>query len=284
MAPTPRDEDPPMGLFAEASAVSATDVEGVWAADIRDELTIVRGHPNGGYLLALLGRAGVAALGDPSRHVVAATATYVAPPTVGPAEVHTTVLRRGRTASQVRAALVQDGTTTVDSVLTVAVLDDAPVDWGGSAPPEMPDIETCRASGSRVGSSLTPSEAPPLTRVLRTDFDPDVLGFAAGAPSGRGELRAWLSLVDGTDWDPASLLFAIDALPPATFEVAITGWVPTLTLTAYLLAAPAPGPLRARFRAGTIAGGRVDEVCEVWDSTDRMVATSTQLAAIRLTE
>lgn len=284
MASTPSDQGPPVGLFAEASRVQATDVEGVWAAELRDELTIVRGHPNGGYLLAVLGRAGVAALGDASRHVVAATATYVSPPTVGPAEVHTTVLRQGRTASQVRAALVQEGRTTVDSVLTVAALDDAPVDWGGARPPELPDIETCRASGSRMRSLLTDSEAPPLAKVLRTDFDPDVLGFASGRPSGTGELRAWLSLADGTDWDPASMLFAIDALPPATFEVAITGWVPTLTLTAYLLAAPAPGPLRARFRAGTIAGGRVDEVCEVWDSTDRMVATSTQLAAIRLTE
>lgn len=284
MAPTPSDPAPTAGLFTEASAVRATEVPGVWAAELRDELTIVRGHPNGGYLLAVLGRAGVAALGDPTRHVVAATATYVAPPTVGPVEVHTTMLRQGRTASQVRAALVQDGRTTVDSVLTVAALDEVPVDWGGSPPPELPDIETCRASGSRMRSVLPGTEGPPLTKVLRTDFDPEVLGFVSGEPSGRGELRAWLALADGSDWDPASLLFAIDALPPATFEVAITGWVPTLTLTAYLLAVPAPGPLRARFRAGTISGGRVDEVCELWDSTDRLVATSTQLAAIRLSE
>jgi len=31
-----------------------------------------------------------------------------------------------------------------------------------------------------------------------------------------------------------------------------------------------------------ITGGRVDETFEVWDSTDRLVAHSTQLAAIRM--
>ena len=45
--------------------------------ELRDEFTIVNGHPNGGYLLAVLGRAALAAVGDPERHVVGATATYV---------------------------------------------------------------------------------------------------------------------------------------------------------------------------------------------------------------
>jgi hypothetical protein len=109
-----------------------------------------------------------------------------------------------------------------------------------------------------------------------------VLSFLSGEPSGQGELRAWLSLADGSDWDALSLLFAVDALPPATFEVALTGWVPTLSLTAYIRAVPAPGPLRVRFRANVIAGGLVDETADLWDSTGRLVAQSTQLAAIRL--
>jgi acyl-coenzyme A thioesterase PaaI-like protein len=268
-------------LFDEATAVQAAG-EGLWDVDLRDEFTIVHGHPNGGYLLAVLGRAAVAAVGDPDRQVVAATATYVSPPTTGPAHVRTEVLRRGRTASQVRAALVQDDRVTVDVVMTVAALADEPASWGAVPPIELPDEATCRADRRTGRSALPGLDEPPLSKVLRISFDPAVLSFLSGEPSGTGELRAWLSLADGRPWDPLSLLFAVDALPPATFEVALTGWVPTLSLTAYIRAVPAPGPLRIRFRANVIAGGLVDETADVWDSTSRLVAQSTQLAAIRM--
>ena len=269
-------------LFDDATTVRPGAADGDWDVDLRDEFTIVNGHPNGGYLLALLGRAAIAAVGDPDRHVVAATATYVSPPTTGPAVVRTEVLRRGRTASQVRAALVQDDRVTVDVVMTVAALSDDPPAWGETTPVEMPDEETCRADSRTGRSAIVGLPEPPLAKVMRVSFDPEVLSFLSGEPSGRGELRAWLSLADGRPWDPLALLFAVDALPPATFEVAMTGWVPTLSLTAYIRAVPAPGPLRIRFRANVIAGGLVDETADVWDATGRLVAQSTQLAAIRL--
>jgi hypothetical protein len=47
---------------------------------------------------------------------------------------------------------------------------------------------------------------------------------------------------------------------------------------------PAPGPLRARLRARLVIADRVDEQCDVWDSTGRLVATAHQLAGIRLPE
>lgn len=268
-------------LFDDATTVDPAG-DGLWDVDLRDEFTIVNGHPNGGYLLAVLGRAAVAAVGDAERHVVGATATYVSPPTTGPAVVRTEVLRRGRTASQVRAALVQDDRVTVDVVMTIGTLADEPATWGAIPPVELPDEATCRAD-RRTGRSAIPGlDEPPLSKALRISFDPAVLSFLSGEPSGRGELRAWLSLADGRAWDPLSLLFAVDALPPATFEVALTGWVPTLSLTAYIRAVPAPGPLSVRFRANVIAGGFVDETADVWDATGRLVAQSTQLAAIRL--
>jgi hypothetical protein len=76
-------------------------------------------------------------------------------------------------------------------------------------------------------------------------------------------------------------LFAVDAFPPATFDIAFTGWVPTLELTAYVRALPQPGPLRIQHRAQLIDDGRVDETCLVWDRTGRLVAQATQLALIR---
>jgi hypothetical protein len=57
--------------------------------------------------------------------------------------------------------------------------------------------------------------------------------------------------------------------------------VPTLSISAYVRALPAPGPVRVLHRAQLIDDDRVDEICFVWDATGRMVAQSTQLAGIR---
>ena len=75
---------------------------------------------------------------------------------------------------------------------------------------------------------------------------------------------------------------AVDAFPPATFDIEYTGWVPTLELTAYVRAQPAPGPVRVRQRAHLIDADRVDQSCHIWDSTGRLVAHGTQLAGIWL--
>jgi hypothetical protein len=58
--------------------------------------------------------------------------------------------------------------------------------------------------------------------------------------------------------------------------------VPTLELSVYVRALPAPGPLQVLHKAHLIEAQRVDEACWVWDSTGRLVAQSTQLAGIRL--
>ena len=65
--------------------------------------------------------------------------------------------------------------------------------------------------------------------------------FTNGGPSGQGEPRGWLALPEDEAFDPTSLLFAVDAFPPATFDIEFSGWVPTLELTAYVRALPAPG-------------------------------------------
>ena len=99
---------------------------------------------------------------------------------------------------------------------------------------------------------------------------------------GSGELRGWLRFADGTPFDPVGLLYVADAFPPATFTLGSVGWVPTLELTVYLRAVPAPGPLRVRQRVRALSAPVVDQVCEVWDSADRIVAQATQLALVRL--
>jgi len=261
--------------FSTVTAVTPSG-DGTYAGDVSPDWTI-GGKPNGGYLLAMLGRAAVAEVTH--NDVLAISAHYLTSPEPGPVLIQTEVLRSGRSASQIRARLVQDSKACVEALVTVGSLDpDAKPFWEGGVPSLQP-IE--RANGVRI-EGLSPTGLP-ITMMSQVDLrlDPSSLGFASGQPDGTGELHGSLELL-GEDFDPLSLVFAVDSFPPATFNVEPTGWVPTLELTVYVRALPAPGPVRVLQKAVLIDAGRVDEVCYVWDSTGRLVAQGTQLAAIRL--
>ena len=275
--------------FARASAVTpaapdAGDGEGEGVYDIAvDPGWVIGDKPNGGYLLATMARAAVAAIatieGPAHPHPISASATYLASPTPGPAQVQVEVLRRGRRMSQARARLVRDGASFVEATYALGRLDAATEPWWSDVPaPDIPPPEDCVAV---QGTGPTGIRLPIMDRVdIR--LDPVVTGFRDGRPGGGGELRGWLRFRDGHVPDPVSLLYVLDAFPPATFELAATGWVPTLALTAYVRALPAPGPLLVRQRAALVEGDMFDEVCHVWDGRGRLVAQATQLAGIRV--
>lgn len=251
---------------------------GHFTADVNPEWTIV-GKPNGGYLLAMLGGA-AAAVTTHHPHVIAASAHYLHSPDPGPVEIETEVLRTGRSASQVRARMRQDGQPCVEAILTTSRLGTTAAPYWDRGVPDMGRIafEDC----PRLISRSPDGRRVAIMEQIDVRLEPGCSGFTEGHPSGRGELRGWLSLPDGESFDTNSLLFAVDAFPPATFEIEFSGWVPTLELTAYIRALPAPGPVRVLQRAHLIDDQRVDEACFVWDSAGRLVAQSTQLAGIRL--
>jgi hypothetical protein len=268
--------DSPPNSFAAVSAV-VDHGAGRFGADVSPEWTI-GGKPNGGYLLSMLGRAGVAL--SVHGEVIAASAHYLRAPEPGPVELEAEVLREGRSASQVRARLLQDGQPCVEALLMLSdLVEDAPAYWDDGLPArsdvtfgECVPLEPATPDGMRVN----------IMGQVEVRLEPATRGFRTGEPGGRGELRGWLSLPGGAPFDPYSLLFAVDAFPPATFDIEFTGWVPTLELTVYVRARPAPGPVRVLQRVQLIAGQRFDETCFVWDSRGTLVAQSTQLAGIRL--
>lgn len=178
---------------------------------------------------------------------------------------------------------MQDGSSRVEALLTIGQLDSAaPPYWDGGVPDPGSTAADAAARGIRV-PARTPAGLPvPLMDQVELRLDPDTFGFGVGQPTGRGELRGWLSPPAGEQFDTAALLFAVDALPPATFDIEVSGWVPTLELTAYVRNVPAAGPLRVLQRAHLVADTRVDETCWVWDSRGRVVAQGSQLAGIRL--
>jgi len=250
---------------------------GAFEVEIDDGWTIA-GKPNGGYLLAMLGRAATDAGEHP--HVLAASAHYLRAPDPGPALVQAEVLRSGRTAGQLRARLLQEGRACVEALVTTGRLDpDSEPYWDAGLPPvDWPRYEEC----DRLVPGVSTGMRVAIMEHVEVRLDRAAAGFTRDAPSGRGELRGWLSLPEGQSFDPISLLYAVDSFPPGTFDIEFAGWVPTLELTAYVRALPVPGPVRVLQRAQLVQGQRVDEACFVWDTAGRLVAQGTQLAGIRL--
>jgi len=247
-------------------------------------LWTVGDKPNGGFLLALLGRAAaqvIAADAAVAWDVQSATVTYLAAPALEPAEIRTTVLRHGRTASHVRAVLVQSDRTLVDAVLVLGALAPGTAPrYSDIAPLHIPEPEQC------VRLPPQTPEGVPVGVLVTTDLRLDPLTVpGAPEPGGDGppvaELRGWLRFADGREPDAASLLYFADAMPPATLLIGSSGWVPTLSLSVYVRARPAPGWLGVRFTAGLVSAGTVDETCTLWDSHGNVVAQGMQLARLR---
>ena len=67
-------------------------------------------------------------------------------------------------------------------------------------------------------------------------------------------------------------------LPPV--ELGPFGWSPTVELTWHMREVPARGLLRLAARSRHVSGGWFDEESEVWDSEDRLVAQSRQIARV----
>ncbi|MFJ3824703.1 thioesterase family protein [Streptomyces nodosus] len=255
---------------------------GVYDIDLSAGWTIA-GAVNGGYLLAVLGRALADTL--PHSDPFTVSAHYLTASRPGPAVIRTDVVRTGRTLSTGQASLFQydDEGHEVERIRVLASygdLDALPDDIRTSAePPAIPPLDRC--FGAQDGPAPVSGSSAIVERLMLR-LDPATLGWALGSPSGKGEMRAWFGLADGRDTDPLALLLAVDALPPTAFELGLSGWVPTVELTVHVRSRPAPGPLRVSITTRNLAGGYLEEDAEVWDSADRLVAQSRQLARVRL--
>ena len=140
--------EPDLSAFDAATAVCPTADDAVFEAAVH-ELWTVGDKPNGGYLLALLGRAARTVArrhGGQEWEVQSSAVTYLRPPDLAPATVRTELLRQGRSAAHVRAVLSQSGADLVDAVF---VLSDLPA-----------------AAAARY-DAVTPLRAPEPARCIR---------------------------------------------------------------------------------------------------------------------
>jgi hypothetical protein len=264
--------DSVLEAFAQVSSIRACG-PGIFEAEISREWTIAS-KPNGGYLLALLGRAALALNG--SGDVIAASAHYLRSPAPGPVEIEGELLRRGRSISQVRARISQGGRLCVEALMTTSQLAPATAPCWDTG---IPDVQVVPFDDGIRLKPVTPDGSKvAMFDQVEVRLDPEWSGVMNGRASGRGELRGWLKLPLQENFEPISLLYAVDALPPPTFDTDFIDMVSTAELTVYVRAIPAPGPVRIVTRARLIDPQWVDHTCDVWDGTGRLVAQASQLA------
>lgn len=238
----------------------------------------IMGNANGGYLMALAGRALVEATGRPD--CVTLTAHFLAPCPATDIEITVTPVRSGRrfaTATAEMRALIDGESKKALQVL--ATLGDLASDPGGPtaavhAQPPISAFENCV-----ILSTTSVNEFAHIHGRLATRGEPVDLGFREGHPSGTAVMRGWFGFADGRPVDTRALLLASDAFPPAVFNLDVgMSWVPTVEMTVHTRAVPAPGPVACHFSTRYLQNGLLEEDGEIWDSTGRLVAQSRQLA------
>jgi acyl-CoA thioesterase len=257
-------------------ATAVLPAEGGLSATIDPGWTI-GSRPNGGYLLALATRAALSVTGQP--HPLAVSGHFLAPPSSGPAALEVQPLRSGRSVSSARVTLLQQGQPCLEALVSSGRLEAAAEpEWRlDGQPPELPPVDQCVPGQVELPGGMRVA----ILERLDLRLDPATAGWVRGEPSGRLEVRGWLRFRDDRPPDPLGLLLAVDALPPASFELGIMGWAPTLELTVYVRDLPASGWLRCAARGRLLQGGWFDEEVEVWDRRGRLVAQSRQLAGAR---
>lgn len=258
-----------MSVFETATAVEP-DGEGHYRGEVHPGWDI-GGNANGGYLLAIAGRAMATEVGRPP---LTLTAHYLRPAPAGPCAVDVSVVRAGRRLATAAATLSMDGQPVLQLLGTFGEQV-----TGGPAislddPVELPPYEHCAEPPAPHEGPL-----PAMMARLAVRLRPGDEGFRTGHKSGRPEVAGWFAFVDETPIDAIGLLLVADAFPPPVFNTELpVAWVPTVELTVHVRGIPAPGPLRCVFRSRFIHDGLLDEEGEVWDSAGTLVAQSRQLA------
>jgi acyl-CoA thioesterase len=250
---------------------------GRYVATVSDRWSLVGGHANGGYGLAICLQAlrAQAAYPDP----VAVSATYLRRLAPGPAEVLVEPIRSGRRLSVAEARLMQDGKERIRVVANFADLEAASgrTDLRNSAP-KLPPPEECLELASH-------EELPALTLAARLEYRyPDLPGWRSGTPGGRLEEEFWMRLAPdpeagGRDADTLALAVLVDMASPPVLDLGEFGST-TIELTVYVRGRPAPGWLACRASTRHVIDGYHDEDFEIWDATGQLVAQSRQLALL----
>ncbi len=255
-------------------------VTAVFDARIDPGWWIIAG-PNGGYLNAILLRAMMDAVGDPSREPRTQTTHFTARAKPGPARVTVDVLRSGRSLSTVTAQLEQDGRLIAHSMGALGMArssEPAPISFQDASMPAVASPAECE---------LVATSGPIAAFRERFEQRP-VFGLGEPAMDAQATAGGWIRPAPERGGDALLLSTLSDAWRPAVFAKRAPGpehrGVPTIELTVHFRAptitcAIQPGAYYlVRFRTRTAGEGYLEEDGEIWSEQGVLLAQSRQLA------
>lgn len=141
----------PADLAADTAVRPIDKIPGAYAADLPDHWNYV--HPCGGVLLTLGLRAMKAVLGPSPLRLLSATTVFCQPVLAGSVVIEVDVLRRGDSASQLRASLrAREQVGPGLEVLATFAADRAGPDVHGASMPEVPKPSAATPARSRSGN------------------------------------------------------------------------------------------------------------------------------------
>jgi acyl-CoA thioesterase len=270
--PTPSDGGLPSISFEfDADTAARPEGDGLFRVEVTDRWGALAGV-NGGYTLAIAVNAMSQSIPLPDPLVV--SGSFLRPAVAGVADIAVRTVRVGRRHATAEASLHQSDKEVLRTLATFADLGDTTgrVELFGDAPTLAPPDECL--------DPMTSLSMPGLTIAERVEFRvPELPGWVSGSPSGRPRSEFWMRFKDGRRPDTSSLVFLVDAAPPAVLEIGEMSST-TVELTAHVRARPADGWLACRHETRYLAGGYHEEDFEVWDSRGALVAQSRQLAML----
>jgi hypothetical protein len=229
--------------------------------------------PHGGYLLALSANAGLTASG--AADVLTITTHFHRKAAAGLVDFSVRRLGGGRRISSYLVEASQEGHATMTSIMSLGDRSAlAGPDWEQR---ERPDLDDRLGAAAGTGEELFPT--PSVARLLGMRLDDRTHGFATGELGDEAVVRATVEPPTPTPVDQLLALVTCDATPPAVWNaLGLSGWVPTVELTAHVRARPEPGPLTVVATTRSVSGGLLEEDAEVYDAAGRLVVLSRQLA------
>jgi acyl-CoA thioesterase len=241
--------------------------------------------PQGGIVASLALRAAGLEVGDPVQLLRTCTTVFAGQVSAGPLGIDVSVLRRGRSATQVQATIRNEGAVAGATVIAVFGSSRRGPSFTDAVPPEVPPALACPSYREPPPPGIQPFDSLPFwTRVEGRA----ALGHPPWEPheSTGSDVATWLrfddppQLADGAI-DPLGVLTLADRMPGCVAErLGHQGppwFAPSADLTVHLLEPLRTEWLLAHDRARWADDGWASAESVLWDENGTLVAYATQM-------
>jgi len=233
----------------------------------------VLGNANGGYMMAILGRAAIAT--SERTDVITLSAEFHSPGRAGEVVVETSELRSGRQFTATRLALRSSDKLVMSATVQTGELAtfEGPTRVLG-ARSEIPPPHEC------IAVEPTDTFPPPFSGQVEVRAHPADIPMISDDPT-ELMIRGWFRLRDDEPMDSLAAVLACDSSAPTIFNSKLdVGWTPTVQMTINVRRRPPTDWLFMDTRSRFVTDGMIETDCELWTPDGELIAQSRQLALV----